>query len=143
MLLVICLWKWRKLFFHHKFMECWARLCIENSYRTKWNDLLVAQQVDGPNGERYLNGKLLIILRLGFCLQISISQGLMPTLILPIRFFQRYHPAILINIFLTGTYWRTKFQRQKFTTNILLSFWRRISWKRNIIKIPWPHCEIA
>ena len=27
-----------------------------NSHRTKWNDLLVAQQVDGPNGEGYLDG---------------------------------------------------------------------------------------
>lgn len=29
-----------------------------NSYRTKWNNLLVAQQVDGPNGEGYLDGEV-------------------------------------------------------------------------------------
>lgn len=29
-----------------------------NSYRTKWNDLLVAEQVDGPNGDGYLDGEV-------------------------------------------------------------------------------------
>lgn len=29
-----------------------------NSYRTKWNDLLVVEQVDGPNGDGYLDGEV-------------------------------------------------------------------------------------
>lgn len=29
-----------------------------NSYRTKWNELLVAQQVDGANGDGYLDGEV-------------------------------------------------------------------------------------